>query len=307
VSKDQENIMEQMRSINGYNPQFVKMAQEQKTIRDNAKMIEDSLLALSKRVPQIKSFVNREVTKMNSHLDNASNNYATRNNSEIRVQQQYAMTRMNNLGVMLSDALNQMQQQQQQKKQGKSKGKGKPQKKPGEGKPSMSKLKKMQEEMNKQLKDGMNKNGTGEKGKMGSEQYARMAAQQMAIRQQMQKMMSQMDALEKEKMGGGKELGDLQKMMEETEKDLVNKRLTQETLMRQQEILTRLLEHEKAEKKQEEEQKREANQGKEMPKPNPQYLEKFKRKNTNDTELLPTVPVEMQPYYKQKYKEYIEK
>jgi hypothetical protein len=307
VSKDQENIMEQMRSINGYNPQFVKMAQEQKTIRDNAKMIEDSLLALSKRVPQIKAFVNREVTKMNSHLDNASNNYATRNNGEIRVQQQYAMTRMNNLGVMLSDALNQMQQQQQQKKQGKSKGKGKPQKKPGEGKPSMSKLKKMQEEMNKQLKDGMNKNGTGEKGKMGSEQYARMAAQQMAIRQQMQKMMSQMDALEKEKMGGGKELGDLQKMMEETEKDLVNKRLTQETLMRQQEILTRLLEHEKAEKKQEEEQKREANQGKEMPKPNPQYLEKFKRKNTNDTELLPTVPVEMQPYYKQKYKEYLEK
>ncbi|OYU94626.1 MAG: hypothetical protein CFE21_15220 [Bacteroidetes bacterium B1(2017)] len=307
LSKDQENVMEQMKAINGYNPQFVQLAQEQKTIKDNAKMIEDSLQALSKNVPEIKSFVNREITKMNSHLDHAANSFSTRNTGEIRVQQQYAMTRMNNLGVMLSDALQQMQQQQQEKKNGKSKGKGKPQKKPGSGKPSMSQLKKMQEEMNKQMKEGMNKNGSGEKGKQGSEQFARMAAQQMAIRQQMQRMLSQMDALEKEKMGGGKQLGDLQKLMEETEKDLVNKRLTQETLMRQQEILTRLLEHEKAEKKQEEEQKRESHEGKEIPKPSPQYLEQFKRKNTRETELLQSVPVELQPYYKEKVKEYLEK
>ena len=308
LSKDQENLMTQMQSINGYNPQFVKLAQEQKVLKDNAKMIEDSLLALSKNVPEIKAFVNREVTKMNKHLENANTNYATRNTQEIRVQQQYAMTRMNNLGVMLSDALQQLQQQMQEKKQGKSKGsKGKPQKKPGSGKSSMSQLKKMQEEMNKQMREGMNKNGTGEKGKAGSEQFARMAAQQMAIRQQMQKMLSQMDAIEKEKLGGGKQLGDLQKLMEETEKDLVNKRLTQETLMRQQEILTRLLEHEKAEKKQEEEQTREATQGKEIPKPSPKYLEQFKRKTRNNTELLEMLPLELQPYYKEKAKEYLEK
>ena len=95
--------------------------------------------------------------------------------------------------------------------------------------------------------------------------------------------------------------------MEETEKDLVNKRLTQETFMRQQDILTRLLEHEKAERKQEEEQKREASQGKELPKPNPQYLEKFQRKNQRNTELLQSVPLEMQPYYKRMSKDYLEK
>jgi hypothetical protein len=307
LSKDQESLMERLRAINGYNPQFVQLAQEQKTLKDNAKMIEDSLQALSKRVPEIKSFVNREVTKMNKHLDGANNSFSSRDMGQIRVQQQYGMTSMNNLGLMLSEALNQMQQQQQQKKEGKKGGKGKPSKKPGKGKPSMSQMKKMQEEMNKQLQEGMNKNGKGEKGKMGSEQFARMAAQQMAIRQQMQKMLSQMDALEKEKLGGGKQLGELQKMMEETEKDLVNKRLTQETLMRQQEILTRLLEHEKAEKKQEEEQKREANQGKELPKPSPNYLEKYKKNTTKDTEILQSIPLEMQPYYKQKSKEYLEK
>ncbi|MDP3928497.1 MAG: hypothetical protein Q8R57_05705 [Bacteroidota bacterium] len=307
LSKDQEDIMEQMKGLTGYNPQFVKMAQEQKTIKDNARMVEDSLLALSKRVPAIQSFVNREVTKLNSHLDQANNSFSTRNEGQIRVQQQYAMTRMNNLGLLLSEALQQMQQQSQEKKESKKQGKGKPSKKPGKGnKPSMSQLKKMQEEMNKQMKEGMNKNGKGESTKPGTEQFARMAAKQMAIRQQMQKMLSQMDALEKEKMGGGKQLGDLQKMMEETEKDLVNKRLTQETLMRQQEILTRLLEHEKAEKKQEEEMKREATKGKEIPKPDPKYLEKFERKNQKNTDLLQSVPLEMQPYYKQKAKEYLE-
>jgi hypothetical protein len=76
--------------------------------------------------------------------------------------------------------------------------------------------------------------------------------------------------------------------------------------MRQQEILTRLLEHEKAEKKQEEEMKREATKGKELPKPDPKYLEKFERKNQKNTDLLQSIPLEMQPYYKQKAKEFLD-
>lgn len=304
LSKDQEDLMEQMKQVNGYSPQFVKLAQQQKLLKDNAKIIEDSLLALSKRAPQVKAIINREVTKMNHHLEQANINYSNRNQGEIRAQQQYAMTRMNNLGVMLSEALNQMQQESQMKMSSKS-GKGKPKKKPGNGKPSMSQMRKMQEQMNKQLQDGLNKNGSGEKGKSSSEQFARMAAQQMAIRQQMQQMLGRMDALEKEKLGGGKQLGQLQKMMEETEKELVNKRLTRETLMRQQDILTRLLEHEKAERKQEEEQRREATQGKDLPKPSPQYLEPFMKKKKNGQDLLEQVPPEMQPWYKQKYKDYM--
>jgi hypothetical protein len=304
LSKDQEALMERMKAITGYNPQFVQIAQEQKSLKDNAKLVEDSLLALSKDAPEIRAYVNREVNKMNDHMDRAVKGFSNRNQQEIRGQQQYAMTRMNNLALMLSDVLKQMQQQKQQKQNGK-KGKGKPSPKDGSGKPSMSKLKKMQDELNKQLKEGQNKNGTGEKGKMSSEQFGRMAAQQMAIRQQLQKMASEMDALQKEQMGGGKQLGDLQKMMEQTEKELFNKRLSQETIMRQQEILTRLLEHEKAEKKQEQDTKREAEQSKQGPKPSPKYFEQMNKKQNKETELLKTVPPGMQPYYKDKAKEYL--
>ncbi|MFN4083143.1 MAG: DUF4175 family protein [Bacteroidia bacterium] len=304
LSKDQEDLMLKFKTITGYNPQFVQLAQEQKRLKDNAKIVEDSLLALSKRNPMVKSFVNREVSKMNEHLQQSVKGFSERIMQNISTNQQYAMTSMNNLAVMLSESLKQMQSQNQSKKSGSksSKQKGKN----SGNKPSMSDLKKMQEQLNKQLREGMNKNGSGEKNQMTSEQYARMAAQQMAIRQQMQKMMQQMDALEKQKMGGGKELNELQQLMQQTEKELVNKRLTQETIMRQQEILTRLLEHEKAEKKQEEDNKREGEQAKEYPKPSPKYLEELSKKQSRQTELLKTVPAQMQPYYKEKAKQYLQ-
>jgi hypothetical protein len=304
LSTSQESIMESFKQINGYNPQYVQLGQAQKLIKDNAKIIEDSILSISKEVPEMRSFVNREVTKMNEHLNEAIEGFNQRRHQDIVINQQYSMMRMNNLALMLSDVLKQLQEQNQEQKSGKG-GKGKPSKKPGSGTPSMSKLKQMQEELNKQLKEGLNQNGSGEQGKMSSEKFAKMAAQQMAIRQQLQKMLSEMDALQKEQMGGSKPLNDLQKRMQETEKELFNKQLTQQTIMRQQEIMSRMLEHEKAEKKQDQENKREAEQAKEQIKPSPAYFQQFNTNKKQQMELLQTVPPGMQPYYKEKAKEYL--
>lgn len=313
LSKDQEKLMEDFRQINGYSPQFVEMAKEQKRIKDNAKIIEDSLLALSKKVPEIRSFINREVTKLNDNLDRSVSGFGKRYFGEIRTRQQYAMTHANNLAVMLSEVLKQMQDQMSgssDKKSGKpkpSKGKGKGK---GKGK-SMGEMKKMQEELNKQLREGLNKqqkqgDKPGEQG-MGSKEFARMAAQQQAIRQQMQRMMQEMGAKEKEGMGGNKALQEMQKLMEQTEKELYNKKLTTEMLQRQQEILTRLLESEKAEKKQEQEQKREAEQAKEKPRPTPPDFEQYTRQKNKEKELQQTIPAQLQPYYKEKAKAYFNK
>jgi hypothetical protein len=307
LSKNQEDLMERFKTVNGYNPQFVQMGQAQKRIKDDAKHIEDSLTALSKRVAEIKSFINREMTKMNDHLDKANKGFATRNFGQTRVDQQYAMTGMNNLALMLSEVLQQMQMemtgQQDGKKSGKMKGKGK-----GSGNkkaPGMSELKKMQEELNKQLREGLNKGGKAPGGKSGlpSEQMARMAAQQMAIRQQLDKMMQEMGG-KNGKQGAG-QLGEMKKLMEETEKELFNKRLSNELLMRQEQILTRLLESEKAEKKQEQDVKREAEQSKEKERPSPPDFNKYIQQKNRETELLKTVPAEMQPYYKEKVKQYL--
>ena len=142
---------------------------------------------------------------------------------------------------------------------------------------------------------------------MNSEQFARMAAQQMAIRQQMQKMMQQMGTKEKEKFGGGAKINELQKLMEETEKELFNKKLSGELLMRQQDILTRLLDSEKAERRQEQDNKREAEQAKEKPRAVPPDFEKYIKQKNKEKELLETISPDLQPYYKEKAKEYFNK
>ena len=344
LSKDQEALMDKMKQINGYNPQFVESAQVQKNIKDNAKIIEDSLLALSKKVVEIKSFVNREISKLNDNLDKSVQAFGSRNFGEIRSRQQYSMTHANNLAVMLSEILQNMQEKQSESKAGKSGKKPKPGKGSGSGqgkgkgsggkgnKCSFGQMKKMQEELNKQLREGMNKNGTspddkdgkgdkpgdkngqgnkpgkqGQNGGMGSEQFARMAAQQMAVRQQMQKMLQQMGSKEKEQLGGTGKLQELQKLMEETEKELFNKKLSGELLMRQQEILTRLLDSEKAERKQEQDNKREAEQAKEKPRVVPPDFEKYIKQKNKEKELLETIPADLQPYYKEKAKEYFNK
>jgi hypothetical protein len=312
LSKDQENLMEKMRAINGYNPQFVEAAKEQKSIADNAKIIEDSLLALSKRVAQISQFVNKEVTKLKENLDKSVSGYSNRNIGDLRVRQQSAMTHANNLGVMLSEVLSQMQSDMQSKP-GKSGGKGKPGKGQGNGgkKKSMSDMRKMQEELNKQLREGLNKQDGGKKegGQqgMGSKDFARMAAQQQAIRQQLQKMMNEMGAKEKEGMGGAKMLQEMQKQMEQTEKELFNKQLSNELIQRQEEIKTRMLESEKAEKKQEQDTQRQAEQSKEKPKSAPPDFAPYFKQREKETELLQTIPAELQPYFKKKAKEYFNK
>jgi hypothetical protein len=97
-------------------------------------MVEDSILELSKRVPEMRSFVNREVSKMNDKMNKAVKGFAARDFMRTRSYQQQAMTNANNLAVMLSDVLKQLQAQQQNEQQGEGKGKksGKP--KPGSGK-----------------------------------------------------------------------------------------------------------------------------------------------------------------------------
>ncbi len=300
-SFDQEKLMQDLRSVDINDPKFLKMSQQQRKLKDDAKVLEDSLLALSKRVATISSTVNEEITNINANTEKAIFNLQDRQVQQARSNQQYVMTAINNLALILSESLDQMQQQMMQQMPSNSSCKkpGKGQPKPG---PSAGDIKKMQEKLSQQLKEmkeQMQKGGKegkgGQDGQKGmSEQLAKMAAQQEALRN----ILQQLDK-EQNKDGQGK-LGDLQKIakqMEETEKDIVNKRITDLTLNRQQDILTRLLESEKAEKEREQEQKRESFEGKDMSRSSPQF-EEYKKAKTKETELLKTIPPSFNNFYK---------
>jgi len=93
-------------------------------------------------------------------------------------------------------------------------------------------------------------------------------------------------------------------MMEETEKELVNKQLSAETMRRQQEILSRLLESEKAEKEREQDEQRKSNEAKNENLSNPEEFLQYKRLKEKEMELLNTVPPSLTPYYKDKVNTY---
>jgi hypothetical protein len=294
VSKDQEKVMKDFKAVGGYNPKFVELAQQQKKLRDDTKIIEDSLFALSKRVIQIQSFINKEIGLVNNNMDKALENLGYRNIPSLVNNQQYIMTSLNNLALMLSEVLKNMQEEMKNAKPNPNCKNPKP----GKGKkPSMKEMKEMQEKMNKEM-EGMGKDGK----RPNSKQLAQMAAEQAALRKKLRDMQKEL-----EKEGNGKKLGDLQKtqeMMDEVEKDIVNKKITEETLRRQREILTRLLEHEKAEKEQEQDEERKSNEGQDLKRELPPSLQEYLKQQQKGQELLRSVSPTLNPYYKEKVKQY---
>ncbi len=307
-SFDQEQTMQSVRGINTSDPSYVLQTQKQKDIKDNLKMIEDSLYSLSKKVPQIQSVVNKEIQAINFNVGKAIESLGERRTAEANRNQQFAMTSINNLALMLNEALDQMQQAQQSGKPG---GKGK------KGKQSLSQLSKMQEQLNKNMQKareemqkqaGQQKAGQqGQQGRQGqngqgmSEQLARMAREQQMIRQAMQEI----NRIEnKDGKGGLGNLDQLMKEMEQTETDLVNKKIQQETLNRQQEILSKLLEADKAEREREQDDKRESKEG---ITPAPDYkiiLQEYQKIKQKETDLLKTVPPSLNSFYKIKVGDY---
>jgi hypothetical protein len=92
--------------------------------------------------------------------------------------------------------------------------------------------------------------------------------------------------------------------MEETEKNLVNKQLTTEMLKRQNEILSKLLEAENAQRQREEQPERESNTGKEKERAMPPSLEEYLKAKESETDFYKTVPPALKPYYKSKAEKY---
>jgi hypothetical protein len=306
-SFDQEKVMQTLKTTSTNDPNYVTLAQKQKDIKDNLKTAEDTLYAISRRIPQIQSTVNTEIASINDHIDKALELLGDRRTGEANREQQYTMTSMNNLALMLSDAKDQLESSMKNSKSGKGKGKK-------QSKQSMQQLSKMQQQLNQnmqQMRDqmqqqqqqGNNPNQGQSQHQSQSEQLARMARAQQEIRQQLERISRE------ENKDGRKGLGDLDKIskqMEQTENDLVNRRITDESIKRQQQIQTRLLEAEKAEQQRDEDNKRDSHAGKDIPPGYIKALQNYQQAKAKQTEQIKTVPAALNLYYKQKIKSYFD-
>lgn len=305
----QEALMDRLKENTNYSQAYMDIGKEQFKLREDVGLIADSLLALSKRVIQIQSFVNKEVGDLNNHLQIMVDHLSNRQTPQARSRQQYAMTSANNLAVMLSEILKQMQQEMAEMESKKSGSESQCMKPGKSGKSGMSKLSQLQKELNQQMqqmKDGQKPGEKGQQGQKGqrgnqSKAFSEAAARQEAIRRELQKLNEEYNK------DGKKPLGDLDRLakeMEKTEKELVNKMLSQQTLRRQEEIMTRLLESEKAERERDEEERRESKSATEAPKGTPPGFEAYRKQKNRAVDLYRTLTPELNSFYKDKVDTY---
>jgi len=302
VSFDQEDLLDQTKTVNIYNPKYIDIMKQQHALGDNAKMVEDSIYELGKRAFEIQSFVNDKITDINDNLVQSQALLEERQTGQASVSQQIVMKDFNDLALIFQESLKQMQQQASKM----SGGGGGMCKKPGKGKPSMESLSKMQGELNdkiQQLSDKIGKQPNGKQGggQVTSEEVAKLAAEQEAIRQAMQQLG---DEFNQNGKSGNSELDKIQQQMDQTEKQLYDKQVTQEMVQRQNDILKHMLQATNAERQQDTENKRQAETAKETTPPTPPSLQDFLKKKQTETDLYKTVPPDLAPFYKDMVEQY---
>lgn len=342
LSFEQEQLMNKVKGTPITSQQFIDNKQVQKRLHANSIIIRDSLFALSKRVETLAVTVNKETTELEQNMKYATSLLEDRRISQAMSKQQYVMTHTNNLALMLNELLANLIQMQNMAAQPSSGNCSKPggmNPKPGMGKQLSDIITKQQDlgnamqQMQKAMqqrqqgqaggksgqsqqqgdsdqdaKGGQDGKSKGKQGAMGengdAESIARMARQQAALRKKLQELNT---LLNSNGMGDlAQELREVQQQMDRMESDMVNKRLTELLLSRQQDILTRLLKAEKAVREQEQDNKRTSKNPDQVSRPIPPELQQKLNDKKSMYEQYKTVPPQLKPYYKNMVEQYFQ-
>jgi len=319
LSFNQEETMSKFIKVSDTDPAYKKYGRQQRTIIDDTKIIKDSLLALAKRQPKIATFIDTELAAIDKNHELAVDDIDEHRRRELNQHQQLVMTSYNNLALLLNESLQSMQKEMQSMMDGSGQcnnpgKKGRP--KSGQNMSSQD-MKQMLKKQLEQMQKGQNEGGKkpGEKGKggsdgkqgegelngLGNKEISKMAAEQNAIRQRLEQLKKQMN---KEGKGEGNQLDPLIKELEKQEKELVNKRFSSDLINRQKQILTRLLESEKALMDRGFEEKRESKSGKDDFPGNKIRFDEYNKEKLKQTEILRSADPLYRKYYKDKANQY---
>ena len=294
-SFQQEDVIKRFKRINYRNPQYVQMIEEQGTLKEEYALIQDSLLALSARSPQVASLIGNKIFEIENELEIALSEATERRKIQSGTAQQKVLTETNELSVFLSEALKQLMEQMANAMPGDQLGDKKG------GKPSFSGLKSGQESLKKMLEDLISeiKNGDGKPG--SSEKLGKFLQKQEMYRQNLSEML-QNGGLghESEKI-----LREVTKMLDQIESDVSNFSINSSTLIRQNRIITKLLEAENAHREKDFDKKRESKSGNFLKLSNPREIFEYKRVRTEFDDVFYDSNVKLFDYYNKLYLDYM--
>lgn len=295
LSFEQENILKAVSSSVLNDPMLRSYTRNQRKLQEQSSIIKDSLYALSNRTPQLGNVMNNELMSMELNLQRSSDLMGEGLYRQSSTNQQLVVTAANNLALLLSEALENMEEQMANAKPGNKQGK--------KGKSgSMGMMKEQSENMRNQLQQMIDEMKKGQGKGMGKQLSESLMQHEM-----MQKMLR--DLMNNGSVGSDarKQLQQIDQLLEQNRKDIMNKRVQQQLVQRQSEILTRLLEAEKSERERDLDNKRESNTADDKFYSNPaKYFEKNHEKNIT-LEYMFRSNLKLNNFYQDKYRNYVEK
>uniref|UniRef100_UPI0032176426 hypothetical protein n=1 Tax=uncultured Draconibacterium sp. TaxID=1573823 RepID=UPI0032176426 len=294
LSFTQEEVLVEMEEIDAKDPRLISLNQKQKQIVDQSKIVRDSLYSLAMRTPQITSMVNNELVSMELNLNKAKEQMEEALFSNSRSSQQFVITSANNMALMLNEALENLEKQQANSKPGDQQCEN-----PGQGSSGMGNMKEQSESIKQQLQKMIDQMKNGKQGKM-SQQMGQSLMQHEMMQQMLRDMMNNGNIGE----GTKKSLKQIDDLLEQNRKELMNKSINAQTILRQNLITTRLLEAEKAEKEREFEDKRESESAEDFYS-NPVKFFEYKEKENYSIEYLNKNSHKLNNFYNKKYKQYL--
>lgn len=338
-SFQQEDLMQTFKQIEYGNPIFGKKLNIQNDLKTNFEHIDDSIFALSLRQPMIGTEINKLLTEIQYNIEKSLERLAQNQTNQGIGNQQYTITGANDLAVMLSEILGNMQMQMSMA-MGSGTGKGMPS--PGSGSGSGFQLPdiiKKQESLSDKMKEGLNKgkkgskgdgegdgegdgqgsgDGNGENGENGRDgqkgnkegvsnpgdgMNEDLNGELFEIYKQQQLLRHQLqDRLSREGLKGTG--GDLLRKMEGIEQQLLDKGFNQNTLREMLNLKYELLKLDKADLEQGQESRRESQTNRKDFHNPAQLAPEDIKKYFNTTEILNRDALPLQQDYKKKVQEY---
>jgi hypothetical protein len=321
LSHDQEGIMEEYGQTSSKDPKYLELNRDQLAIKKATEIVNDSLVTLAKRVSELSSTINEELNDLSYNLDKSMFYSEERKTGLLNQHQQYSMTSYNNLALMLSEVLDQMQQQAKMKMPGNGScnnpgGTGSGQ---GNQPMSMQQMKEMLKNQIGKMKGGQKPGGEEGKGEDGNgmgetpggeqggipqlspKEKAKMAAEQGRLRESLKQLKQD---LNKDGSGAGNGLDEVIKELDQLQNDLLNNQMGSDYIKRQEDIYTRLLESEKAMRERGFSEERESQEGKNKDDGNLKQFTEYNKKKEAEVEFLRSLPVGLRQYYKSLVNDY---
>ncbi len=239
--------------------------------------------------------VSNELLTIGLNLDKAAGEIEEGLFSKANVSQLYVITSFNNLALMLAESLEQLENQMADGMSGEQQCENQRCK----GKPGMNLLKNESENLKQQLQQMIEQMKSGKQGEM-SQQIGKTLMQHEMMQQMLRELMNNGGV----GSGAQKQLKEIDELLEQNRRELMNKNISTKTMARQNLITTRLLEAEKAEIERDYDEKRDSKTAKDFYS-NPIKFFEYKDNENFTLEYLNKNSHKLNNFYNNIYKHYL--